>query len=113
MKGFCIFLLLLIATITGVIYFKKYNEEEAINEKCCVSCSKSGQVKVYSIDTKYDNCGEGCLNPKLFWVYKIFESGLTLAEDKTCKDLGYSEYEETVTHGVYPLKITIDLYKKK
>ena len=111
MKVFLIFLFLIIAATTGIIYLTKI-KEEPLKEKCCVSCNKSGEVKIYSIDTKYDQCGEGCLNPKLFWVYKIFESGLTLAENKTCADLGYSEYIETMTHGVFPIKITIDLYKK-
>ena len=111
MKGFLIFLVLIISAIAGIIYLTK-SDKEPIQEKCCVSCEKSGGVKTYSIETKYDYCGEACQNPKLLWLYKIFEPGLTLAGNTTCKDLGYTEYFETMIHGVYPLKVTVDLYKK-
>ena len=82
-------------------------------EKCCSKCTKEGQVKYYSIDKKYDRCGECCLNPKRFWLFKIFESGLTLAENENpCEALGYSSYVETETHGFLALTVSLDKYKK-
>ena len=95
----------------GVLYLKNDSKDENTNEKCCVTCSKENEVKYYSIASN-DNCGESCLNPKLFWLYKIFETNLTLAEDTTCGSLGYTEYIVTETHGVFPVKATLDRYKK-
>ena len=96
----------------GIEYIKKELNEEATNEKCCLSCPKKGEVKYYSIDKKHDLCGESCLNPKVYWIYKIFESGLTLAQDKNCSTLGYPKYMNTVSHGVYPIKVAVDMYEK-
>ena len=104
MKGFilCIIGLLLFTTVASV--------EEG---KCCSQCTNGGKVKYYSIDKKYDRCGECCLNPKKFFLFKIFESGLTLAENENpCETLGYSSYVETETHGFLFLKVSLDKYKK-
>ena len=111
MKGIIISILI-IAAITGItIYLNNSSTHESTKEKCCLSCTKKNQVKYYSI-AENDNCGECCLNPKVFWLFKLFEKNLTLAEDKTCESLGYSEFVVTETHGVFPLKATIDRYKK-
>ena len=80
--------------------------------KCCVECPRD-TAKYYSIDTKYDRCGECCINPKISFINKIFEKGLTLADGVTCESLGYSVYETTETHGLkYVFTATLDKYKK-
>ena len=101
-----------ILTAAGIIYLINENNEQNSNEKCCQKCANTNKVKYYSIDTKYDRCGECCLNPNSFWLFKLFESGLTLANDKTCSSLGYTIYEVTESHGFPPIKVTIDKYKK-
>ena len=80
-------------------------------EKCCTECPE-GTVKYYSIDTKHDRCGECCLKPCLFYMFKLYEKGLTLANEITCESIGYSEYEKTESHGFLFLKATLDKYKK-
>jgi hypothetical protein len=50
------------------------------------------------------------MDPKEFWLYKIFEPGLTIANDTTCGGLGYPTYDSTVTHGFGPVSMTLDLY---
>ena len=112
MKPFLITLIIIIlASIGGYIYITKGGDEEATNEKCCTTCP-SGKVKYYSIVNENNNCGECCLSPKLYWIFKIFEPNMVLAETNTCESLGYTTYVQTETHGAYPLKVTIDRYKK-
>ena len=52
------------------------------------------------------------MNPKNFWLFKIFEP--SLAKDETtnspCAVRNYTIYKETPTHGVWPVTITVDLY---
>jgi len=51
------------------------------------------------------------MNPKQYWLYKIFEPGLKKATDNTpCGDNHYHNYTSTVTHGFGPVKMTLDLY---
>ena len=101
----------LLLYIIGFLLFTTVVSVE--EEKCCSKCTNEGEVKYYSIDKKYDMCGECCLNPKKFYLFKIFESGLTLAENENpCETLGYSSYEETETHGFLFLKVSLDKYKK-
>jgi len=87
--------------------------------KCCDTCDASqGLVKYYSTDGVYDHCGETCIKPAEFWLYKIFEKNLTLAPyEHICKDLisnngsHYSVYSSTVSHGIpYIFTATLDLY---
>ena len=53
------------------------------------------------------------MDPDKYWIYHIFESGLTEAEvDHPCEELGYSEYEKTETHGAMGITMTLDKYKK-
>lgn len=80
-----------------------------VHNPCCKACV-SPQVKYYSVDTKRGHCGECCMNPAHYWGYKIFEPNLTLADGKTCADLGFLKYDETVTHGAGPITMTLDLY---
>ena len=101
---------LLVFIITNV--FSKFLEDN-FTDKCCDSC-KLPEIKYYSIDTRFNHCGESCMDPKYFWIYKVFEKGLTKADSNTpCKDLTYTKYFKTETHGVYPITATVDLYDKE
>jgi hypothetical protein len=52
------------------------------------------------------------MDPKDYWLYKKFEAGLELSETNTpCADRGFKNYDSSPTHGVYPIKMTLDLYK--
>ena len=80
-------------------------------DPCCHACSEPLE-KYYSVDHLHNNCGEACMDPKLFWLYKLFEPGL--AKDETtnepCQVRGYDDYQYTPTHGAGPIKMTLDLY---
>jgi len=80
--------------------------------RCCEACA-APLVKYYSIDHVFGHCGECCLNPKRFKLFKFFEPGLTLAGDTTCEKLGYPTYDSTVTHGVWPVSVSLDLFDRK
>ena len=96
-----------------IIGFLLFTTVVSIEEKCCSECTKNGQVKYYSIDTKNDMCGECCLNPRKFYLYRIFELELTLAEnDNPCETLGYTNHVGTETHGFLAFKLSLDKYKK-
>jgi hypothetical protein len=98
-----IFLLLLALLFAAVVS----------DEKCCVECTVEGEIKYYSIDSLWNRCGECCMNPDKYWIYHIFESGLTEADvDHPCEELGYTEYEKTETHGAMGITMTLDKYKK-
>ena len=106
-------LTIILLIVAGVYYMKMQSDEEVTNEKCCSKCEDENKVKYYSIDTKHDRCGECCMNPKYYKIFKIFESGLTLADnDSPCEAFKYSVYENTETHGFGPIKVTLDKYKK-
>jgi len=84
-------------------------------DPCCNECTGSDR-KYYSVDMKRGHCGEACIYPGRFALFKVFESNLTRADGstgfKSCADLGWPKYQETVTHGD-PLKlltVTLDLY---
>ena len=83
------------------------------DEKCCEECTIEGEIKYYSIDKTFDRCGECCMNPDKYWIYHIFEPGLTEATvDNPCYENGYTEYEKTETHGAMGITMTLDKYKK-
>ena len=85
----------------------------AADEKCCEECTKENEIKYYSIDKVFNRCGECCMDPDKYWIYHIFESGLTEAEvEHPCEELGYTEYETTETHGAMGITMTLDKYKK-
>ena len=85
----------------------------ASDEMCCVECTVEGEIKYYSIDSLWDRCGECCMNPDQYWIYHIFEPGLTEATvDHPCEEFGYTEYEKTETHGAMGITMTLDKYKK-
>merc|ERR1719386_215119 len=81
-------------------------------EMCCQTCGE-GLQKYYSVDTPHGHCGEACIKPSMFHVFKIFEPNLTIADGSTgyssCADLGWPKYSDTVTHG-FGLTCTLDLY---
>ena len=83
-------------------------------ELCCQNCPDEGTQKYYSIDTSHDRCGECCMAPENFTIFKRFETGLTEATvDHPCHELGYTEYEITETHGAAGYYMTLDKYKKQ
>ena len=100
MKVFALLLALLVSAVVS-------------DERCCVECTVEGEIKYYSIDTLWDRCGECCMNPDKYWIYHIFESGLTEATvDNPCEEFGYTVYEKTETHGAMGITMTLDKYKK-
>ena len=80
-------------------------------DPCCHDC-QSPLEKFYSVDTKHGNCGEACMDPSKFWLYKIFEPALAqdTSTNTPCKDRNYDDYLYTPTHGVWPVTMTLDLY---
>ena len=94
---------------TGVIISQAKNNQPT-DEECCTTC-EGNKVKYYSVVTDNNRCGECCLNPMVFWIFKLFEKNLTLSENGvTCETFGYRNYENTQTHGVFPIKVTLDMY---
>jgi hypothetical protein len=82
------------------------------SSSCCIICP-DGLTKYYSVSTWFGNCGETCIDPDDYDIYQIFEPGLSLATTNTiCEDLGYSIYTKTERHGVWPIAISVDMYKK-
>ena len=77
---------------------------------CCHSCTEPLE-KYHSVDHIFNNCGEACMDPSKFWIYKLFEPGLEKSKTNTpCADRDYTVYKSTPTHGVYPITMTLDLY---
>lgn len=83
----------------------------AYAQKCCSACTPPLQ-KFYSVDTKHNECGECCMDPADYQKFKVFEPNLLPANgtSNVCASLGYSSFDETVTHGAFKLKMTLDLY---
>jgi len=98
------------------VHTKKALENTA-DEPCCKTCEEPLK-KYYSVDVPHGFCGEACMHPFKFHIFKIFEKNLTLAEsDSPCQEqftptgTHYTEYSETVTHGIPGLlAVTLDLY---
>jgi len=77
-------------------------------------------VKYYSVDLAHGFCGDACMDPKKFSIYKKFEANLTLVDDENPDCSGqytpdgkfYTDYDSTVTHGdpFGILAVTLDLY---
>merc|ERR1712070_601844 len=79
-------------------------------DPCCLSCTAPLE-KYHSVDHIMNNCGEACMDPSKFWLYKLFEPGLEKSETNTpCADRKYDDYKDTPTHGFGPVKMTLDLY---
>jgi len=85
-------------------------------EPCCKVCELP-KLKFYSVDVPHGFCGECCMQPDHFWLFHIFEANLTATNSSTpCSEqftptgTHYTEYSQTVTHGVWPITMTLDLY---
>merc|ERR1712086_262630 len=96
--------------------FKKATVTELAGEKFCTDCV-APEVKYFSVDVPHGFCGETCINPNKYFIFKVFERNLTKATDNTpCMEQftptggHYTNYTSTVTHGVPGLKVTLDLY---
>ena len=82
---------------------------------CCEVCPDD-QIKTFSIDTKGGHCGESCIPPSKFWLYKIFEPGMQKADandQKVCAENGWPTFYENETHG-FPglLTVSVDFYNQ-
>ena len=92
--------------------------KDATTAPCCAGACSDGKNKYFSVDVKHGFCGETCMHGHSCPIFKIFESNLTKAvgTDSPCKDqftpvgTHYTVYNGTVTHGVPPLTVTLDLY---
>ena len=87
---------------------------------CCQGPCTSPEEKYYSVDRIFNMCGESCMNPKDYWLYKIFEPGLTKAQtnfpcshqrSKVSGDGNFTVYYQTEVHGFRYLNMTVDMYK--
>ena len=88
--------------------------KSAVKDRCCEDCAVEGEVKYHSVDMRFMHCGECCMRPDQYALFKIFEKNLTLSENNTpCKELGWPVYESTVSHGIWPVKMTLDLFDEK
>lgn len=84
-------------------------EEAAPEQPCCQAC-EAPREKYYSVDAEHGHCGECCMEPFNFRIFKVFEPNLTKADGKTCASLGFPEFAKTVTHGMFPISMTLDEY---
>ena len=88
----------------------------AASERCCQACPEN-QVKTYSVDHIFNQCGESCIDNKDFWKYKVFEPGLHRAnatDQAVCAELGYADYKDTDVHGIPEvITIAVDMFKPK
>jgi hypothetical protein len=84
-------------------------------QKCCSTCPQ-GQEKYFSIPKFFrHNCGESCIAPEKYDIYKVLEPDLTKADTNTpCADRGFTTYVNTETHGKHtPVAIALDMYTNK
>ena len=59
---------------------------------CCHACEEPLE-KYYSVDHIFNNCGEACMDPSKYWLYKLFEPGLEKSDTNTpCADRQYTNY---------------------
>eukprot|EP00747_Dinoflagellata_sp_TGD_P208908 gnl/TRDRNA2_/TRDRNA2_82347_c0_seq1.p1 gnl/TRDRNA2_/TRDRNA2_82347_c0~~gnl/TRDRNA2_/TRDRNA2_82347_c0_seq1.p1 ORF type:complete len:265 (-),score=24.32 gnl/TRDRNA2_/TRDRNA2_82347_c0_seq1:60-854(-) len=89
-----------------------WHETVSTRAKCCSVC-RGSQKKYYSVDRIMGFCGECCMDPKDFWLFKVFEPGLEGPVDNRvdpCSNHDFPRYSETVIHGVGPLSIRLDLF---
>jgi len=93
--------------------------ESVAAKPCCKTCTLP-LVKYYSVDRAHGFCGDACMDPKKFSIYKKFEANLTLVDASHPDCSGqytpdgkfYTDYDSTVTHGdpFGILAVTLDLY---
>ena len=101
---------------TAAFAFSPPAKDEAA-APCCAGACSDGKSKYFSVDVKHGFCGETCMHDHSYPIFKLFEANLTKAtDDSPCKGqftpfgTHYTEYNGTVTHGVPPLTVTLDLY---
>ena len=58
-------------------------------------------------------CITTCLNPHHFWLFRMFQPGLTQAHvDDPCQENKYGHYERTTVEGAGLFNMTVDVYSK-
>jgi len=97
------------------------SKESTETTPCCAKKCEAPLVKMFSVDAEHGFCGESCMDPAKFSIYKVFEANLTIAKEHDlhpCHLLRtpdnrhrYTDYFSTVTHGGPGLSVTLDLYK--
>lgn len=89
------------------------NSKIVEDQTCCIICT-NGLQKYYSVSNWFESCGETCIDPDHYDIYKIFEPALSRAPiNNICEELGYSLYTKTERQGTWPVKIIFDNYKKQ
>ena len=97
-----------------------YTAKSIANDaQCCQSC-KWPHDKYYSVDAPHGFCGEACIIPALYPIFKNFEKNLTMASSRSEPACArqllpdgrlFKIYTKTVTHGIPGLlSVTLDLY---
>ena len=97
-----------------------YTAKSIANDaQCCQSC-KWPHDKYYSVDAPHGFCGEACIIPALYPIFKNFEKNLTMASSRSEPACArqllpdgrlFNIYTKTVTHGIPGLlSVTLDLY---
>ena len=83
-------------------------------EKCCTSCDTEGDAKFWSIDDRFNQCGEACFPPDQYDLWHKFEKNLLPADgtNTPCADAGYTIYKKTTTHGQGKLSQEFDMYQE-
>ena len=105
-KTTIIIVVCIIISCISFIAFLQYPREET-NEKKAETCP-TGVAKYYG-ENGDGECGEFCGNSINALIAKvIIRKEVFLAEDKSCKNLGYTEYVKTKSYG----KLYVDLYNK-
>jgi hypothetical protein len=101
------------ASWLSLFLFFVFHRLSTAADLCCEgACVTEGEEKYYSIDTRFNTCGECCMRPEDFDLYQKFEKGLTASNGTItpCADLDYIYYIKTETHGAGPIKMTLDMY---
>ena len=44
-------------------------------QPCCQGSVREGKEKYYSIDKRFNHCGEACMKPEHYKFFKLFEPG--------------------------------------
>eukprot|EP00965_Chrysotila_dentata_P074819 2472474-Pleurochrysis_carterae.AAC.1 len=111
--------LLLLPIRAADLLMAKYGAHEDLpSGRCCHTCHSS-QHKFYSVDIRGPMCGECCLSwASFFPVFKHFEPNMSLAEGDSAacaqqlspNGTRYSRYVKTVVHGIWPVKVVVDMY---
>ena len=89
---------------------------ENTDNMCCSECTVEGEEKFWSIDDRFNQCGEACFKPEDYDKFHKFEKNLLPAGNTNtpCCDNGYCMYKQTTSHGPEGsnLEMTFDMYDK-